>query len=138
VANAMEELLRYHSPSHLGRRRVTTAPTQIGGKAIPAEVGVIVATTIADRDPKEFEDPNTFDIHRANARKHLAFGYGVHQCLGQHLMRMEVRYAIPQLLKRFPDIRLAVPFQEIVFRESATVYGVETLPVMWGPQESAL
>ncbi len=131
VANAVEELLRYLSISHLGRRRVAIRDTEIAGCPIKAGEPIIVASNTADRDPNHFVDPDVFDIHRANAKSHLAFGYGIHQCLGQHLTRMELRYAIPALLQRLPNLRLAIPESEIKFKEDYTVYGVETLPVEW-------
>ncbi len=131
VNNAVEELLRYLSIVHMGRRRVAVRDVQIGGQLIRAGEPIIVAANTGDRDPSAFANPDVLDIHRPNAKKHVAFGYGIHQCLGQHLSRMELRYAIPALLRRLPGLRLAVPFEQLRFKEGATVYGVAELPVEW-------
>lgn len=131
INNAVEELLRYLSIVHRGRRRVAVREVEIGGQLIRAGEPIIVAANTGDRDPSVFANPDVLDIHRPNAKAHVAFGYGIHQCLGQHLSRMELRYAIPALLRRLPGLRLAVPFEELRFKEGATVYGVAELPVEW-------
>ena len=131
VNNAVEELLRYLSIVHRGRRRVAVRDVEIGGQLIRAGEPIIVAANTGDRDPSVFANPDVVDIHRPNAKAHVAFGYGIHQCLGQHLSRMELRYAIPALLRRFPGLRLAVPFEQLKFKEGYTVYGVAELPVEW-------
>jgi cytochrome P450 len=131
VNNAVEELLRYLSIVHQGRRRVAVRDVEIGGQLIRAGEPIIVAANTGDRDPSVFPHPDVVDIHRPNAKAHVAFGYGIHQCLGQHLSRMELRYAIPALLRRFPTLRLAVPFDQLKFKEAYTVYGVAELPVEW-------
>ena len=131
INNAVEELLRYLSIVHLGRRRVAVREVEVAGRTIRPAEPIIVAANTGDRDPAVFADPDVLDIHRPNAKAHVAFGYGIHQCLGQHLSRMELRYAIPALLRAMPSLRLAVPFEELKFKEGATVYGVATLPVEW-------
>ncbi|MER8060070.1 MULTISPECIES: cytochrome P450 [unclassified Streptomyces] len=130
VVNAVEELLRYLTIVHLGRRRVAVADVEVGGQVIRAGEGVVFATDLANRDPEVFEDPDRLDVDRA-ARRHIAFGTGPHQCLGQNLARMELQVAYPALLRRFPGLRLERPLAEIPFREDMAVYGVYELPVTW-------
>ena len=131
INNAVEELLRYLSIVHQGRRRVAVREAEVAGQVIRPGEPIIVASNTSDRDPEVFADPDVLDIHRPNAKAHVAFGYGIHQCLGQHLSRMELRYAIPALLRAMPQMRLAVPFEELHLKERATVYGVTELPVEW-------
>ena len=131
VNNAVEELLRYLSVVHLGRRRAAVRDVEIAGQLIRAGEPVIVAANTGDRDPAVFPDPDVLDIHRPNAKSHVAFGYGIHQCLGQHLSRLELRYAIPALLRALPTLRLAVPLEDVEFKEGRPVYGVASLPVEW-------
>ncbi|WP_328316001.1 cytochrome P450 [Streptomyces sp. NBC_00388] len=130
VAGAVEELLRYLTITHLGRRRVATQDIEVGGQLIRAGEAVICATDVANRDPAVFEDPDRLDIDR-NARRHLAFGSGPHQCLGQNLARIELQLAYPALLRRLPGLRLDRPLEEIPFRTDMAVYGVHELPVAW-------
>ncbi|MFF0015347.1 cytochrome P450 [Streptomyces sp. NPDC005374] len=84
----------------------------------------------ANSDPAVFDLPDRLDLGR-DARRHVAFGYGVHQCLGQPLARVELQIALPALLARFPGLRVAVPAEEIVFQQGTTVHGVHELPVSW-------
>jgi cytochrome P450 len=84
----------------------------------------------ADRDPSYMKDPETLDVTRG-AMGHLAFGHGVHHCLGAPLARMEMRVAFPALLRRFPDLALGVEFDEIPFRAFHFIYGLHSLPVTW-------
>ena len=131
IGNAVEELLRFISPTHAGRRRVAVADVVVGGQLIQAGEGVIIANHVSDRDPKAFPTPDRFDIRRSNARENLAFGSGIHQCLGQQLARAELRTALGTLLRRVPNLELAVPFTDIEFYEGGTVYSVRALPVTW-------
>ncbi|NDZ78128.1 cytochrome P450 [Streptomyces sp. SID10853] len=130
VAGAVEELLRYLTITHLGRRRVATADIEVGGQLIKAGDAVICATDVANRDPEVFDEPDRLDIDR-QARRHLAFGSGPHQCLGQNLARVELQLAYPALLRRLPGLRLDRPLDEIPFRTDMAVYGVHELPVAW-------
>jgi cytochrome P450 len=85
----------------------------------------------ANRDPAFVpHDPDALDLRRRPVTQ-LSFGFGVHQCLGQQLARMELRTALPALFRRFPALRLAVPESDLRFRTGSTVYGVEALPVAW-------
>ena len=129
--NAVEELLRYLSVSHTGRRRVATEDVEVAGQLIRAGEGVIIANSMADRDAAVFEEPGRLDIRRKNANAHLAFGYGIHQCIGQMLSRIELRIVHDKLWRRIPSLSLAVPFEELQFREETSVYGIRSLPVTW-------
>ena len=71
------------------------------------------------------------DLERANVRRHLAFGYGIHQCLGQPLARAELQIVLPEVFRRLPSLKIAVPMEEIAFKQATAVYGVVELPVTW-------
>jgi cytochrome P450 len=130
VAMAVEELLRYLTISHYGRRRVATEDVEIGGRLIRAGEGVVVANDSANRDPEAFPDPDVLDLTR-DARHHLAFGFGPHQCLGQPLARVELQVVYPALFRRMPDLRLAVPIDELPFKTHMVFYGLFAMPVTW-------
>ncbi|MDI3329594.1 MAG: cytochrome P450 [Micrococcus sp.] len=130
VGPAIEELLRWLSIVHAGIPRVTTTEVAIAGHTIPAGELVVCALPAANRDPALVDDPDRLDITRG-APGHLAFGHGVHHCLGAPLARMEMRIAFPALLRRFPRLTLAIPPDEIDFRASHMVYGLHALPVTW-------
>jgi cytochrome P450 len=130
VKSAVEELLRLLTVVHTGRRRVALEDIEIGGVSIRAGEGIIAAGESANRDSAVFEAPDELDIHRGS-NHHVAFGFGVHQCLGQPLARLELQVAYPALLRRFPDLHLAVPLEEIRYRDKMVVYGVQALPVSW-------
>jgi cytochrome P450 len=130
VKSAVEELLRYLTIVHSGRRRVATEDVEVGGRLIKAGEGVIVATDSGNRDEKAFPDPDVLDIHR-DARHHMAFGYGIHQCLGQPLARVELQVVYGTLYRRVPTLRLAVPLEQVRFKHDMLVYGVHELPVSW-------
>lgn len=130
VDAAVEELMRWLSIVHSGAPRVTTTEVEIAGQAIPAGQTVVCALPSANRDPDLIDDPDRLDITRASLN-HLAFGHGVHHCLGAPLARMEMRTAFPALLRRFPALSCTVPFDEIEFRSYHLVYGLRSLPVTW-------
>ena len=130
VASAVEELLRYLHITHLGRRRAVTEDIEIAGQVIKAGEGVIMANEIANRDPEVFADPDRLDITR-DARRHVAFGFGVHQCLGQPLARMELQVVYGTLYRRIPTLKLACDLQDVRFKHDAFIYGVHELPVAW-------
>ncbi|MGW1403475.1 cytochrome P450 [Streptomyces sp. NPDC002405] len=133
VAAACEELLRLLTVTHIGRRRVAMEDVEVNGVLIRAGEGVIASGDAANRDPRQFTDPDKLDIRREQ-NHHVAFGYGIHQCLGQPIARIELQTAYPALLRRFADLRLAVPLEEIDFRGDMVVYGVRSLPVTWGSE----
>jgi cytochrome P450 len=130
-AAAADEAVRFLSVTHFGRRRVALEDVEIGGQLIRAGEGIILAETYANRDAAMFEDPDTFNVFRANNSKHLGFGFGGHHCLGVHLARAEIRVAFAILFRRIPSLRLAGPPAELVFQDELTVYGLESLPVAW-------
>ena len=131
LANGVEELLRILSIAHAGRRRVALDDIEIGGQTIRAGDGVIIANNVADRDPAVFPDPDSFVFDRKEARSHLAFGYGIHQCLGQNLSRIELQVVFPSLFGRLPTLELAIPFGEVNYKTSGSIYGVVDLPLTW-------
>jgi cytochrome P450 len=130
VAPAVEELLRFLGIVHSGIPRTTTQDVEIGDVAIPADSLVILALAGANRDPRFLADGDRLDVTR-DAAGHVAFGHGVHHCLGAPLARMEMRIAFPALLRRFPGLALAVPFDEVEFRAFHFIYGLRSLPVTW-------
>ncbi|MFE7444887.1 cytochrome P450 [Streptomyces chartreusis] len=130
VASAVEELLLYLHITHLGRRRAVTQDIEIAGQVIKAGEGVIMVNEIGNRDPEVFADPDRLDITR-DARRHVAFGFGVHQCLGQPLARMELQVVHGTLYKRIPTLRLAGDLRDVRFKTDAFIYGVHELPVSW-------
>ncbi|NKQ52685.1 cytochrome P450 [Amycolatopsis sp. K13G38] len=130
ISSAVEELLRYLHITHNGRRRVALADIAIAGHVIRAGEGVIFPNDIGNRDPEVFAEPDRLDIER-DARKHVAFGFGVHQCLGQPLARMELQVVSGTLYKRVPTLALATDLGEVAFKHDGSVYGVYELPVTW-------
>ncbi|MEU4233963.1 cytochrome P450 [Nonomuraea sp. NPDC026600] len=128
--NAVEELMRYLSVAKQFVR-VALEDVELGGHTIEAGTTVILSLNTANRDPERFTDPHVLDLRRQDGG-HLAFGHGIHQCLGQQLARVEMRAAFSALINRFPTLRLAVPAEEIALRpETADIYGVKSLPVTW-------
>jgi cytochrome P450 len=127
---AVEELLRYFTITDLTLFRVATADIEVGGQLIAAGEPVIALVLAGNHDPAVFADPGALDIGR-DARPHLAFGFGPHQCLGQSLARMELQVVLDALLRRVPDLRLAVPVGDLPFKDDAFVYGAYELPVTW-------
>lgn len=128
--DAVEELLRYLTIVQFGTVRVAREDVEIAGVRVRAGETVVASIAAANRDPDRFQAPDDLDITR-DATEHIAFGHGVHQCLGQHLARMEMRTGYPALLRRFPTLRLAVPREEVPLRDDMLVYGVHRLPVTW-------
>jgi len=128
--SAVEELLRYLSIAHTGVR-AALEDVEVDGQLIRAGESVVVSVMAANRDPERFPDPDALDVRR-KATGHLAFGHGIHQCLGQQLARVELRVAFPALLARFPTLRLAVPPEEVPIRPAINVHGIHRLPVTWG------
>jgi cytochrome P450 len=131
VPSAVEELLRYHTPMHDGLPRVAREDVVIAGTLISAGEGVIVSLAAGNRDESEFGNADELDLSRDRPRRHLTFGDGVHKCLGQWLARAELQIALSTLAKRIPTLRLAVPLEELAFKENTHVFGVYELPVTW-------
>ncbi|MEU7140890.1 cytochrome P450 [Nocardia sp. NPDC046473] len=130
VANAVEELLRYLSIVHSGRRRIALADLQVGGQLIRKGDPLIAADDVANRDPAQFPEPDRLDVTR-KARHHIAFGYGAHHCLGHALARIELQVVYRTLYRRIPTLRLALGLDEVEFKHDSIIYGVHELPVTW-------
>jgi len=130
LATAVEELLRYLTIVHALVARIATEDVEIAGQRVRAGEVLLMNLPAGNRDQAFAADPDTLDLNR-NARGHLAFGYGSHQCLGQTLARAEMEIALPVLLRRLPDLRLAVPFEQLRFRHDMNIYGVHELPISW-------
>ncbi|MGW4909461.1 cytochrome P450 [Streptomyces sp. NPDC004270] len=126
---AVDELLRYLTVSHFGRRRVALEDVVVGGEVVRTGEGVIVATNIGNRDEEAFPGADRLDLER-DARGHLSFGFGRHLCLGHHLARTQLRIALGTLHRRVPSLRLAVPRDRLAFRHDKMIYGVHELPVV--------
>jgi cytochrome P450 len=130
VADAVEEILRYQTIAENAAIRVAREDITIGGQLVRAGEGMIFCLPVANRDAAFLDDPDSFSIDH-QARGHVAFGYGIHQCLGQNLARVELQIALPTLLRRLPGLRLAVPFEEIPFHRKRVTFGTPRLPVAW-------
>lgn len=125
-----EELLRHLTVVHFGLARTLLEPVTIGGVTMGAGDGVVVSIAAANRDGSHFPDPDAFDPGRAQGH-HVAFGFGMHQCLGAALARLEMDIAFTALTARLPGLRLAVPIEDVPFRPEQFVYGLDSLPVTW-------
>ncbi|MFF3395191.1 cytochrome P450 [Streptomyces sp. NPDC002669] len=129
VAPFVEEALRYLSAVQIAFPRFARRDMEIGGVTIPRGDMVLCSLSGANRDASYVEDDGRFDLDRVPSASHLAFGHGIHRCVGAELARMELRAAYPALVRRFPGMRLAVPPQDLSFRKVSIVYGIESLPV---------
>jgi cytochrome P450 len=125
---AVEELLRFTNPLNHATDRFTTQDITVGGVVIPAGEWVFMATSSANRDPGRFPDPDRLDLSR-DTSGHLAFGHGIHYCLGASLARLEAEVALGALLARFPGLWLAVPPEELRWHPVSLMHGLESLPV---------
>ncbi|MFZ3492604.1 cytochrome P450 [Streptomyces sp. 5.8] len=143
IPGAVEELLRYLTIIHLGLGRAATEDVTVGGAAIRAGDGVICMLSTANRQPKLFGAPQAGDAPEGgascpaeldvtrDARRHVAFGHGPHQCLGHTLARVELQIMLETVLRELPGLRLAVPEEQLVFQRDTIVYGLRELPVAW-------
>ena len=129
IPNAVEEVLRFDT-SVVAWRRVTTAPATIAGVDVPAGAKLMLVLAAANRDPERFPDPDVFDVTRRNARTHVAFGHGIHYCLGAALARLQVRIVLEELTRTMPTLRL-VPDQMLTFSPNISFRGPEQLRVEW-------
>lgn len=136
IGSATEELLRFLSVLHTGIPRVAREDVQISGRQIKVGEGVICALPIANRDQDAFPDADRLDITR-DARRHLAFGHGIHRCLGQFLARVEIEETLAALLTRPPWVHPVADADQLRFRDDMLVYGVHELPVSWDTSSSA-
>jgi cytochrome P450 len=131
IDSAIEELLRYLSVVDIGFTRTAVEDVTIGGVEIAAGESVAISLLAANHDPARFDESASIELRRPDNR-HLAFGHGIHKCLGQHLARLELRLALAGLTQHFPTLRLAVPAAEVPLESTdAGVYRVTSLPVAW-------
>ncbi|MEO6700052.1 MAG: cytochrome P450, partial [Jatrophihabitantaceae bacterium] len=129
LPGAIDEVLRTLSPSAAVSRRTTT-DVELGGVKIPAEQMLLPWLAAANRDPRKFADPETFDIHRS-PNPHLGFGHGVHYCIGSHLAKQQGRIALDLLMSRF-DKLVIDPSNPPKFFPTTDLIGVQSLPVQVG------
>jgi cytochrome P450 monooxygenase len=126
----VEELVRHHSVADVVALRTAVADVEIGGTLIRAGEGIVPLLAAANHDPETFGCPHAFDPSRS-ARGHVAFGYGVHQCLGQNLVRVEIDVALRTLFARIPTLRVTTPVADLPYKYDGTLFGVHELPVTW-------
>ncbi|MEV7174126.1 cytochrome P450 [Streptomyces sp. NPDC093224] len=129
IPGALDELLRFDSPMGVATFRYSTERLTLGGTEIPEGVPVLIAPGATNRDPAVFPGPDRLDLDRQSP-SHLSFGHGVHRCPGAPLARAEVEIALRAVLSRYPAIRLAVPAEELWWRRTRLVRGLESLPVV--------
>jgi cytochrome P450 len=130
VANIVEELMRYLTIVHSQVDRVASEDLEIGGQLIRAGEMVVMNLPAGNWDTEFVNNPETLDVDR-NTRGHLGFGYGVHQCIGQNLARVEMQTAFATLARRLPGLRLAVSPDALKFKGESDIYGMKELPVTW-------
>ncbi|ROQ80576.1 Cytochrome P450 107B1 [Streptomyces sp. ADI92-24] len=133
LATGVEELLRYDGPVELATWRFATEALTIGGQPVAEGDPVLVVLAAADRDPERFAAPDTLDLSRRD-NQHLGYGHGIHYCLGAPLARLEGQAALATLLKRLPDLRLAVEPADLRWRGGLIMRGLRTLPVEFTPE----
>jgi cytochrome P450 len=128
--NAVEELLRYLSIISMGVSRHAKEDVTIGDVTIREGETVVVSVPAVNRDENQYPDPHELRIDRPRGH-HVAFGHGIHQCLGQQLARVEMTVGFTELVRRLPALKLAVPADEVPLRTDMSIYGVHSLPVTW-------
>jgi cytochrome P450 len=131
LPGAIEEFLRFEGPVTNATLRYTTEPTDIGGVTVPASSFVVVSLASANRDSRRYPSPDRLDIER-DVSGHMAFGHGIHYCLGAPLARLEAEIAFAGLLDAFDRIDVAVPNDELRWRSGFVIRGLERLPVRVG------
>ncbi|MEV7481219.1 cytochrome P450 [Streptomyces halstedii] len=127
---AVDELLRVLSVADSIPLRVATEDIELSGRTVPADDGVIALLAGANHDPEQFDRPERVDFHRTD-NHHVAFGHGVHQCVGQHLARLELEVALETLIRRVPTLRLAGDRDQVAFKHDSATFGLEELMVTW-------
>lgn len=136
IPKAVEECLRY-SGSVVAWRRMTTDDVNIAGVEIPAGSKLLIVTASANRDDSVFAEPDNFDIHRANSRRHLTFGVGVHTCMGATLARLEMKIFLSELSRRLPHMHLTQG-QEFTYLPNTSFRGPEHVLVEWDPAQNPI
>src|SRR6266545_1117759 len=132
LSGAVDELLRFSNPVNTATHRFAAEPVEIGGVRIGPGDLVLVALSGANRDPSRFADPDRLDLGRDSSAQ-LGFGHGIHYCLGTPLARLQAEIAFGELMARFPAMRLAVPADDLRWRTTTLIHGLEALPVRLGP-----
>ncbi|WP_405534928.1 cytochrome P450 [Streptomyces sp. NBC_00075] len=130
VANAVEEVLRYLTIPHLGQRRIAAEDIEFEGETIRAGEGIVVPLPAGNWDPVAFPEPERLDLGR-EAKHHHTFSWGIHQCIGQQLARIELQVVYGTLFRRIPTLALGVPRDELEFKGDSLAYGIYELPVTW-------
>jgi cytochrome P450 len=130
IANTVEELMRYLTIVHSQVERVASEDVTLGGQLIRAGEMLVMNLPAGNWDSEFVDHPETLDVDR-NASGHLGFGYGVHQCIGQNLARVEMQISFATLARRLPGLRLAVAPGELRFKGESGIYGMKELPVTW-------
>ncbi len=130
IANTVEELMRYLTIVHSLIDRVALEDLTVSGQPISAGDKLLMNLPAGNWDPHFVDNPDSLDIDR-NTHGHLGFGYGAHQCIGQNLARVELQIALGSLVRRLPGLQLAVPPEELKFRNDQEIYGIHELPVRW-------
>jgi cytochrome P450 len=129
IPNALEEVFRFDPPVPAIPPRRTLEDVQVEGHALPQGANIVVVAGAANRDPARFADPDSFDIKRGDAANHLAFGAGIHYCLGAPLSRLESRVALEELLERIPNLELAMPDEEVNYDGSSFLRAIGSLKI---------
>lgn len=127
---AIEELLRVYTIAEFANSRVAVEDVEIGGVTIRAGDPVLALSNAANHDPLAFDEADEIKLDRG-ARNHVAFGFGIHQCLGQNLARMELQVVFDTLFHRIPTLRLATPADQLRYKDDAFIYGIHEVPVTW-------
>jgi cytochrome P450 len=123
-------LLRYLTIGDTAVPRVALEDIEVDGAVIPKGDGILMIGLTGNRDPNVYEEPDKLDIRRGS-RKHLAFGHGLHHCIGSELARTELEIVFSTLFRRIPDLKLAEPFDSLGTKHAAVIYGLWNLPVTW-------
>ncbi len=132
----VEELLRYAPPVR-GLAKMTTCETELGGQKLPAGAHILVLYESGNDDPDVFPEPREFDMERKNVGRHVAFGTGIHRCIGAALARMEINVAARELVKRVENIQLAVPVEEITYQPTVATHTIAHLPLTFRRRQNA-
>jgi cytochrome P450 len=137
IKTALEELLRYDAPVQMATERFTREEVTLAGVTIPRGDVVFALLGSANRDDRQFDRPDELDLER-DPNKHLSFGQGIHFCLGAPLARLEAQIALTTLLRRLPELRLAIPRQKLRYRSALILRGPESLPLAFSRRRAAL
>ncbi|WP_428310114.1 cytochrome P450 [Hydrocarboniphaga sp.] len=124
----VEELLRIEPPVR-GLAKMTTKEVELGGRKLPKDAHLLVLYASGNDDETQFACPRDFDLNRSNISKHVAFGVGVHRCVGASLSRMEIKVAAREIVRRISDIKLAIPVDQIRYQPTVAVRSIEKLPL---------